>query len=772
MTDQAVPQPLPAPLDGFVGRDQEIAAAARLATSRAVRLLTLVGPGGVGKTRLALRVAAEAASAFPDGVVFAPLAELHDADLLPSAIAQALGLRGAAGHSLDQLVRDHLAARRRLLVLDNLEQLLPAAGARIAALLLACPELTVLATSRALLRITGEHAFPVLPLGVPPTTKVEPDGLDRYAAVQLLLARGQRFQPDLRLTPENAAAVAGLCRRLEGVPLALELAAAWLRIFSPAALLGRLERRLPLLVGGARDQPERHATMRAAIAWSFDLLDPAEQRRFRRLSVFAGGCTLETATTVAGDETSEAALAGVAALCDASLLHRIDGPDGEPRFSMLETIREYAREQSEIAGEQDAVQREHAAVCLALAERAAGALLGPAHGASFDRLETEHANLRAALAWAMEPEPAWALRIAASLAGFWGNRGHLEEGQRWLERALSAGETAPAGPRAAALFGLAWLRWASGDNDRAERAAAESLVLATAADEVKNIVWARYLLGRIAGSQGRWQLAAQQLTASLGQCRQQGNPYAEAIVLHHLGVAVFREGDWTRADVLLREAVARNRDLQLTWGVAWSLNSLSLVARARHDDVQARRIYRESLGVLGDGDETYAVMPLAGMARLAADAGHIELAVRVAAAVVARRDRIGLPVWELAAPDLDQALARGRAQLRAAFETVRSEGAAWSLAEAIGEALALPDVGSAPGPHVDRDDLTPREHEVLALLATGASNQAIADALSVSLATVKSHVVSILAKLGVSTRTAAAHHVRGQPPADSAAAPR
>lgn len=750
--------PLPTPVDQLVGRDQEAAAAVELLTCANVRLLTLLGPGGVGKTRLALRVAQNASPLFPDGVAFVPLADLRDSDLLFSSVAQVLGLHGTDGRSLENLAHEHLASRHFLLVLDNVEQLLPGAAAHVAAFLAACPLLTVLVTSRALLRTSGEHAFPVLALSVPPETQTEIHALERYASVRLLVTRGQAQRPDFGLTADNAVAISHLCRQLEGIPLALELAAAWLRIFSPAALSHRFEYRLPLLIGGPADQPERHTTMRGTIAWSYDLLPASEQALFRCLSVFTGGSTLETAEAVIGAGAPLDVLTGVAALCDASLLQPIGAADSEPRFMMLEMIREYAHERFGEDSARETVERSHAAYYLALAEGLAKHLLGPAHGESFARLEREHGNLRSALSWTMDHEPAWALRLAGCLSAFWGNRGHLEEGQRWYERVLDRGGDAPPGARAVALFGYAWLVWSSGDNDLAERCAAESATLATEAGNPELVCWALYILGRTAGSQGKWALAAERLNDALDRCRQLGNRAGEAIMLHHLGVVAYRQGNWSRADSLLSEAVAFNRELGLTWGVAWTLNSLSLVARARGDARGAWTIYRESLSLLGDDDETYAAIPLAGMARLAAESGQLTIAARVATAVVERRQIIGVPVWEHAGPDLERALALARNGLRGAFEGARIDGAVLTLAAVIAEARAIPAPASLSAGTSDPDALTPREREVLALLATGDSNQAIADALGIGLVTVKSHVAAILSKLGVATRTAAANH--------------
>src|SRR5215216_5717150 len=428
---------LPTQLTRFVGRQRELAEARTLLERPEVRLLTLIGPGGTGKTRLAVQVAGQLAETFPDGMAFVELAQVNDPGLVVPTIAQALEIKESAAQPLLDSLIQHVHDRRLLLILDNFEQVL-AAAPLVVRLLRACLQLKLLVTSRAALHVSGEHAYPVPPLSLPEGKSANALGdLTGSEAATLFIERAQAVNPSFAATDANAPVLAEICRRLDGLPLAIELAAARSSILSPQALLSRLERRLQLLIGGARDLPARQQTLRATIDWSYDLLDVTEQSLFARLAVFAGGCTLEAAEVVCNLEGGPDVLAGLDGLADKNLVQPRDGPDGDPRLLMLDTVREYALERLVGRNEADTVARRHADYYLGLAEQAEAELSGSWQGAWYERLGADLDNFRAALASSLaQYRLDTAARLAAALMPLWVSRGHVTEGVRWLDAAL------------------------------------------------------------------------------------------------------------------------------------------------------------------------------------------------------------------------------------------------------------------------------------------------------------------------------------------------
>lgn len=587
----------PLPLTSFVGRERELAAVLRALTSDSVRLVTLTGTPGSGKTRLAQEALRELAGTFPDGAHLVPLAPVVDAPLVLPTLARALGVRDIGERPLALTLRAAIGNRHMLLVLDNFEQVLSAAPLLVE-LLGYCPRLKVLITSRAPLRVRGERVIPVPPLSLPDDTTSSRDAIAAREAVRLFVERAQDLAPDFTLTDENAPAVAELCRRLDGLPLALELAAAWVRVLSPAELLGRLGHRLLALAGHTQDLPARQQSLDAAIDWSYALLSDAEQRLFRRLAVFAGGWSMDAAAAIcdgAGDLGVDI-LEGLVALVDQSLVRQSRGWDGSARFGTAEIIHEYARERLEAHGEATALYRAHADFFLNLAETAARALEGNEQAVWLERLEREDENLRAALRRAIE---AGTLELGARFGGalwqYWLRRGHFSEGRHIMEWLGEHTDGVAPRVRVATLRGAGALALHFGDYAAARRRFEESLRLARNVGDDQGTGAALHALGVVARHLGKHVDARRLFDESLGIQRAVGDRRGAAASLHNLGLIARDQGDHRAARAFLEEGLAAQRDVGDQWGAAASLQGLAVVLRDQGDFVGASDLLEESL---------------------------------------------------------------------------------------------------------------------------------------------------------------------------------
>jgi predicted ATPase/DNA-binding CsgD family transcriptional regulator len=595
---------LPIPLTALIGREQERAALCTLLQRSEVRLLTLTGTAGVGKTRLALEVARLLVPDFADGVHFVSLAPLSDPALVVPTIAHSMGLMESGPEPLLDLLRTSLHDKHQLLLLDNFEHVITAATP-LAELLEACPALKLLVTSREVLHLRGEHQFAVLPLALPDPKRL-PDirSLTHVPAVDLFLQRAQAVQADFHVTPDNARAVASICLRLDGLPLAIELAAARAKLLAPQALLARLDRRLPVLTAGARDLPLRQQTLRNTLAWSYALLTQEEQHLFQRMSVFAGGATLEAIEAVCealGDEPGRV-FDGVASLLDKSLLYQQAQGDEEPRLMMLETIREYGLERLASGGEAHATRAAHAAYYLRLSEQAEPQLEGQEQINWFQRLEREHDNLRAALTFLVEQGSAreskeLALRLAGALWRFWLVHGHVSEGRHWLERALDESEQVGSAWRAKALMGAAVLATSQDDFGQAEARCGEALALYRELGERRGSALCLSVLGYMAMMRSTYAQARTRLEESLQIAREAGDTGVRVIALQILTSVLLYQGEYKRAQALVEESLLLSREEGDVQSYAESLALLGRVLLFQGELARAQAELLEGLAI-------------------------------------------------------------------------------------------------------------------------------------------------------------------------------
>lgn len=848
---------LPAQLTSLIGREQEVVAVCALLRRPEVRLVTLTGTGGVGKSRLSLQVATDLLDDFTDGTCFIPLASISDAELVVATIIRTLGVKETGEHSLFELLITYLQDKHLLLVLDNFEQVL-AAAQELSDLLADCPLLKIVVTSRAVLHIRGEHEFLVPPLALPDLTHLpDSETLSHYAAVALFLERARASKPDFQLTLTNSRAIAEICVRLDGLPLAIELAAARIKLLPPQALLTRLEHRLQVLTIGARDVPARQQTLRNALAWSYDLLDAEEQRLFRRLSVFAHGCTLGAMEALYGvlGEMPANVLDGAASLIDKSLLYQTRQEGEESRLVMLETIREYGLECLTESGEMEITRKAHAAYYLALAEQAELELRGPQQVVWLERLEQEHDNLRTALQRLLEQvggeeseqsigEREMALRLSAALWMFWWVRGHWSEGRNFLNQALSASEGTSASVRAKALYAAANLTFVQSDYEWAEALSEKSLELYRELGHHPGIAHSLYLLGTVSWAKGNTAAARSLLEEALALGREMHYKEYVADSLFSLALLTNSQGEFTKARSLFEESLANFREVENKRGIAHSLSQLAQVlfvsqgdqetvhslieeclvlsqeigfkegmaasysllgqvalgqgnvvtahslleksvlfyremghrygtaeslavlgkVEARQGDyAAARSLYEESLTLSGAlGEKWVVAQRLVGLGEVVAAQGQLAWAAQLWGASEVLRDALGVPIPPVERADYEQAVSYARVHLGE-----KAFAAAWVQGRSMMAEQALAAKGQKPIPLLITTPtpsrsypagLTPREVEVLRLLADGLTDLQIAEKLILSPRTVHAHISSIYTKLGITSRSAATRY--------------
>ena len=677
---------LPVQPTPLVGREKEISDVAGFLRRPEVRLLTLTGPGGIGKTRLGLQVAADLLDEYEGGVFFVALAPVSDPDLVVSTIAGPLGVAESGEQPLEERLKDHLRDKELLLVLDNFEQVLEASPL-VGEIISVCPGVKVLATSRAALRVYGEQEYAVPPLALPDPRRLPTlEKLSQYEAVRLFIERARAVKAGFEVTNDNAPAVAEICVRLDGLPLAIELAAARTRALSPKAILSRLGSRLKLLRGGARDLPARQQTLRGAIEWSHGLLEEGERALFARLAVFVGGCGIEAIETIcdAEGDLPVDALDGLESLVEKSLLRQES--EGDPRFYMLETIREFALECLEESGEMEAIKREHAEYFLALAEEPGPRPKGPPPAGWLQRMEEEQDNFRAALRWALEEngDAELGLRLAGALSLDWMDRGHLGEVRGWLERGLAGASTAPAATRALALEGLGYVMITQHDRGRFESACEEALVLYRELEDKEGIAHSLDGLGWAAILRGDYERASVFLGDALVMAQESSDEPGIAMALNGLAVAEADQGNFDRAEALWEEALALNRRLGNLGQILLNLSHMAYTAAARGDLERAAALFEEDLTLARESkSELGRAWASTGLGLVAVLRGDHERAA------VLLREGLRLHQGMETRSDLAECL-EGLAEAARARGTSRRAAQLWGAADALREASGIP----------------------------------------------------------------------------------
>ncbi len=767
----------------FFGRQNDLAALSAMLADPAVRLVTITGPSGVGKSRLAAQLYVDSREQFPDGVVFVSLSSVRDPELVLNLLAKSLELREDRDAPVLDRLQERLDGTRMLLVLDGFEHVLGASRA-ITELLIRVAGPVVLATSRAPLRITAEHEYLLAPLTLPPAgAGLTPEQLMQNTAVALFVDRARAVRNTFDLTAENAEAVVEVCRRLDGLPLAIELAAARTKILSPQALLSRLSNRLQLLTGGPRDVPARLQTMRDAIAWSYDLLSPEHKAVFRHLSVFSGGFNLDEASAIEGYSADGIPTAAgdplelfdaIATLVDSSMVLADRSSESEARFIILETLREYGLEQLENAGEAELYRRRHLLALLHLAEITDQYIWGPEAYHWVQRLGQENDNLRIAMEWAIDHDPKLALRFASKLWWYWQTRGYLTEGRNWLRRSLEAAPYEPSDDRLQALFGSGFLAGMQGDPLAAEPYLAQCRQVVAESEEVGREGQVEFLESFVLGSKGDHEAAVAAARTALEQMTRTGAESRIPFAHNRLGIELAAVGQHEESETQFRAALERWQVRGNEWGVVTALINLAIAARNRGDYLQAVTDLVNCLEPAHrQGDPWGEAETRLTLAGLAAILGDNLAATRFHASAEKIRQSIGLSLQEYIDPSLLDGEKLQERLRDPAYAAAWAEGQVatmpqlmtWAhelqeLARSGRRAAPAPTSTPAPMPAASRFPaaqgiLSPRELEVLRLMADGLSSREIGERLFISPRTATTHVANIFSKLDVDSRASA-----------------